>query len=97
LHLDDAKSAPQLHELDTPERLHEDIGELFHSPDMFHLHLAFFYAFTNEMIFRIDMLTAIMMHRFLLRAIADMLSISNFTGVSFVPSTSAMRRLSHTP
>ena len=60
LYFDDTNLAPHLLELDSCKRLRQDVRDLFLRARELQLDLATVHAFTDEMKFSIDVLTAIM-------------------------------------
>lgn len=65
LHFHHAKLLPQLPELDTTKGFCQDVGELTVSAHVLNINLAVLNTFTNEVVPRVDVFVAVVVHRVL--------------------------------
>ena len=72
LHLLDSDPLLQLHELNSAQGLGEHVRKLIFSAHILDVNLASLNTVTDEMIPQVNMLVAIVMHRILAQAIADL-------------------------
>jgi hypothetical protein len=62
MYLHDAELLPHLDELDTAQRLGENVGKMAVGTDVIDLHLAIFNTLTNEVVLHVNVLGPFMVH-----------------------------------